>query len=55
MDEGTQNFDIGDKSPGTTPTSEVHSMEVENAIRAEHGLAPRPSYYDHKGPYYKDL
>ncbi len=45
LDNGTQSFDKGIFKEGTTPPSEVQSMELENAVRQEHGLPLRPSYY----------
>lgn len=45
LDEGTQSFDSGSGVPGTTPPREEPSMEAENAVRSEHGLPLRPSYY----------
>jgi hypothetical protein len=41
---GTQNFDVGNGSPGTTPPSEVKNLEIENAIRSESGIPLRASY-----------
>lgn len=46
MDQGVQSYDKGDKTPGSTPPSETHSMANENMVRQEHGLPIRPSYYD---------
>jgi RHS repeat-associated protein len=45
LDAGTQSFDSGTGVPGTTPPREEPSMEAENAVRSEHGLPLRPSYY----------
>jgi len=45
FDKGTHKKGRGDKTPGTTPPSEEHSMKRENQIRTEHGLPSRPSYH----------
>ncbi|WP_115563405.1 RHS repeat-associated core domain-containing protein [Xanthomonas arboricola] len=45
MDQGVQSSDRGSGTWGTTPASEDQSMRAENAIRAEHNLPVRDSYY----------
>jgi RHS repeat-associated protein len=45
FNNGTQVFDRGSGTPGTTPPSETNSIARENQIRSEHGLSNRPSYY----------
>lgn len=45
IDAGSQTFDRGSGSPGTTPPSEINSIRRENQIRRENGLPIRPSYY----------
>lgn len=45
IDNGTQVFDRGSRSPGTIPPSERNSITRENEIRSDHGLPIRPSYY----------
>ncbi|NZA25917.1 hypothetical protein H0E84_05930 [Luteimonas sp. SJ-92] len=44
MDAGEQSKDFT-REAGTTPPGEVQSMEAENAVRREHGLPERASYY----------
>lgn len=46
IDQGVQSYDKGNKTPGTTPPSEVHAMANENMVRQEHNIPIRPSYYD---------
>ena len=46
IDQGEQSYDKGNKTPGTTPPSEVHAMANENMVRQEHNIPIRPSYYD---------
>jgi len=46
MKQGKQSFDVGTGKAGTTPPGEEPSMKTENAVRAEHSLPSRPSYYE---------
>ena len=48
LDKGIQSTDRGTGEPGTTPPSEVHSLQRENEVRREHGIFERPSYYARK-------
>lgn len=52
IDQGVQTYEDADaeKTPGTTPPSETHSMANENMVRREHNLPMRPSYYDPAPP-----
>jgi RHS repeat-associated protein len=45
MDRGVQSLQYKPMTPGTTPPSERQSMAWERAIRKEHGLPDRSSYY----------
>jgi RHS repeat-associated protein len=45
IDQGIQNLNMGSGDSGTTPPAEKGSMNAENAIRKEHDLQLRPSYY----------
>jgi RHS repeat-associated protein len=44
--KGKRSTDKGNGQPGTTPPSEQQSLKAENKVRVEHGLQPRPSYYE---------
>lgn len=43
--DGAQSLDPGTKEKGTTPPREEQSMQAENAVRGEHAIPLRPSYY----------
>jgi hypothetical protein len=46
MNQGKQSFDLGSGKAGITPRAEEPSMKTGNAVRAEHDLPSRPSYYE---------